>query len=147
MNHDKVYSLYRSAIRAGILIRPDTCSRCGERPGYGRDGRSLIQGHHHDYSKPLDVEWICAKCHRVETPLPENPGAPTPGERNGWSKLTENNVREIRKLRSEGHSYYAMAKVFGVNETTIRRVALGFIWSHVKDENEERAALAAKEAK
>jgi ribosomal protein S27AE len=38
------------------LIRPDTCSKCGE-SGY-------IVAHHHDYDKPLDVIWLCLRCDR-----------------------------------------------------------------------------------
>lgn len=48
----------RRAVKSGKLERPSTCSRCGE------GGR--IEGHHHDYSKPLEVEWLCARCHRRE---------------------------------------------------------------------------------
>lgn len=43
------------ALRAGRLIRPSTCSACGE-PG-------LIEAHHDDYDKPLDVIWLCTSCH------------------------------------------------------------------------------------
>ncbi len=50
------------AIRAGIVKRPEACSKCpNKRP----------QGHHHDYSKPLDVVWLCTKHHALEHhPLP-----------------------------------------------------------------------------
>lgn len=42
------------AIEAGRLSsRP--CQKCG--------GTLNLQAHHHDYSKPLDVEWLCSKCH------------------------------------------------------------------------------------
>jgi hypothetical protein len=44
-----------SAIRAGVIARPDTCERCGT--------QGNVEGHHHDYSKPLDVEWLCRTCH------------------------------------------------------------------------------------
>ena len=43
------------AIRCGKLIRPDTCSECGK--------KSKPEAHHDDYSKPLEVRWLCRSCH------------------------------------------------------------------------------------
>src|ERR1700733_276343 len=43
------------AVENGTLVRPARCSRCGSTKD--------IQAHHPDYSKPLDVEWLCCKCH------------------------------------------------------------------------------------
>lgn len=43
------------AIRHGKVVRPDACERCG--------AKGNVEGHHHDYSKPLDVEWLCRPCH------------------------------------------------------------------------------------
>lgn len=43
------------AIRNGSLNR-EPCSFCGN---------PKSQAHHHDYSKPLDVTWVCFKCHRI----------------------------------------------------------------------------------
>lgn len=45
----------RQAILNGKMVRPDFCSVCGE--------REKVQGHHADYSKPLEVQWLCQKCH------------------------------------------------------------------------------------
>lgn len=42
------------AVRRGRLLR-QPCEVCG-------DAKS--EAHHHDYSKPLEVEWLCFKCHR-----------------------------------------------------------------------------------
>lgn len=44
------------AIRRGFLVRPETCSRCGV-------ADPKINAHHEDYSKPLDVQWLCYRCH------------------------------------------------------------------------------------
>ncbi len=42
-----------NAIRAGRLKR-QPCEICSKK----------AQAHHEDYSKPLDVQWLCFKCHR-----------------------------------------------------------------------------------
>jgi ribosomal protein S27AE len=46
------------AVRQGRIERPAECPRCGV---VGK-----IQGHHKDYSKPLEVEWLCGLCHGQE---------------------------------------------------------------------------------
>lgn len=50
--------LVQRAVKSGALIRPERCSRCN------REGK--ITGHHPDYSKPLDVIWLCHPCHAQE---------------------------------------------------------------------------------
>lgn len=53
-----VYARYKRAIRRGELRRPGTCSKCG--------ASGKIHGHHPDYSRPLDVVWLCVNCHWAE---------------------------------------------------------------------------------
>lgn len=48
------------AIRSGLLIRPEYCSVC-----YFINEDIRIEAHHSDYSKPLDVIWMCTSCHRI----------------------------------------------------------------------------------
>lgn len=44
------------AVQRGELEKKP-CERCGA---------LKVEAHHHDYSKPLDVEWLCKKCHNKE---------------------------------------------------------------------------------
>ena len=48
--------LYR-AVKAGKITKPLECSVCNQ-------AHDHIHGHHDDYSKPLEVRWLCPRCHR-----------------------------------------------------------------------------------
>ena len=43
------------AKRSGAVTVPDFCSSCGL--------AGPVEGHHEDYSKPLEVTWLCTGCH------------------------------------------------------------------------------------
>ena len=47
-----------SAVKRGDLVRPAICTKCGSRRN--------IQASHDDYRRPLDVEWLCARCHNAK---------------------------------------------------------------------------------
>lgn len=52
------------------------------------------------------------------------------GEVNGRSKLTEDDVREIRRTYRKGLGGQ-MGRKYGVDRVTIRAVAIGKLWSHI----------------
>jgi hypothetical protein len=51
-------NMVKAAIKRGELKRPEVCQ------GYQGCWRSDIHAHHEDYSKPLEVVWLCAWCHK-----------------------------------------------------------------------------------
>ena len=59
-NQEKVraHGILAYHIKKGTIERPDHCERCHT--------PCTPHGHHHDYSRPLDVEWLCAGCHKEE---------------------------------------------------------------------------------
>lgn len=59
---DKAQNVLERAVEKGLVLRGSHCQACGA-AGEMKDGRSTIQAHHPDYNKPLDVEWLCQKCH------------------------------------------------------------------------------------
>jgi len=58
-NPEKYYAhtAVSNAIRSGELMKPNNCEKCG--------AERLLHAHHPDYSKPLDVEWLCVPCHTL----------------------------------------------------------------------------------
>lgn len=51
---DRARQRVHKAVKSGRLLR-EPCKFCGA---------TRVQAHHHDYNKPLDVTWVCFKCHR-----------------------------------------------------------------------------------
>lgn len=52
----RAHAAVRQAVLDGSMFKPSVCSRCGS-------SKSIV-AHHADYAKPLEVEWLCHKCHK-----------------------------------------------------------------------------------
>lgn len=48
----------RNAVIKGLVVKPTKCEIC--------NATKDLEGHHPDYSKPLDVIWMCKDCHVEE---------------------------------------------------------------------------------
>lgn len=55
----KVYAKLAQALTDGTVIKPHKCEMCSVEEGNG----IKIEAHHKDYLKPLEVMWLCKKCH------------------------------------------------------------------------------------
>ena len=53
---DRARYLVSYEVQCGRLLRPAICSNC--------NNEGKIHGHHDDYTKPLDVRWLCEPCHK-----------------------------------------------------------------------------------
>ena len=58
-NHKNANEAVVLALKLGHISNPGVCYGCGATSDERR-----IEAHHHDYSKPLDVVWLCTPCHR-----------------------------------------------------------------------------------
>jgi len=60
-NHNKLknraHRLVYKAIKRGTLNPNSVCKKC--------DLKCKTEAHHADYNKPLEVSWLCGKCHRT----------------------------------------------------------------------------------
>lgn len=45
-------------VRLGKLKKPIKCQKCKK--------VTKVEAHHKDYTKPLEVKWLCRTCHRLE---------------------------------------------------------------------------------
>ena len=48
------------ALERGQIEKPNKCEDCG-----GEFPSRQIHAHHEDYSKRMDVEWLCRQCHDI----------------------------------------------------------------------------------
>lgn len=52
---EAAYGAVYGAVRAGRLTKPSACQGCGR--------NVHLHAHHEDYRQPLNVVWLCARCH------------------------------------------------------------------------------------
>lgn len=45
------------ALKKGLLVRGTMCVKCGS--------GGVIEAAHTDYNKPMEIIWLCVKCHRT----------------------------------------------------------------------------------
>lgn len=61
------HHMVRQAVNWGTLKRPDHCENCGEKVSTRRTRRGKqiepLSAHHEDYAKPMEIVWLCRKCH------------------------------------------------------------------------------------
>jgi hypothetical protein len=64
-NHPEAYkahiTVYR-ALKSGKLVKPKTCADCLQ--------ERRLSAHHEDYTKPLEVDWLCSSCHKLRHLIP-----------------------------------------------------------------------------
>lgn len=89
----------QEAVRRGILTRPESCSACGE-------PSKRIHGHHPDYMKPLDVRWLCPRCHKSAHGFQHRPDQAV--------------IMERLKTALEVRGYTYVGKYLGVSGNTVR---------------------------
>lgn len=113
------------AIRNGQMRRLP-CEACGT--------EERVHAHHEDYSKPLDVHWLCLQCHKNAHPVSEEDKrvkfseakkARLYGEENPNASLSDELARQVRAALDLGISQERVAKAFDVHQTTISRIKLG----------------------
>lgn len=54
----KARGLIGKAVLRGKIIKLNYCAACLKE-------KDILHGHHEDYSKPLEVIWLCPSCHRL----------------------------------------------------------------------------------
>jgi hypothetical protein len=112
------------AIRKGRMARLP-CEVCGT--------RERVHAHHHDYSKPLDVRWLCLQCHKDAHPVDDEDKvvkfsgakrAELNGGDNPNAMLSDADACQVRALLAAGISQQKIAVLYGVHQTTISRIKL-----------------------
>jgi hypothetical protein len=90
-----------AAVLQGKIIKPEQCANCGQ--------RQQLCAHHPDYSKPLEVVWLCYQCHaNLHAPKQSDPVVKPPKKQAiKWHRfvvsVTEGQFEVLRKIAFEKH--------------------------------------------
>ncbi len=104
------------------------CEKCGITEKEHLDNLGFILSVHHIDKNKLNNNMdnlicLCSKCHTIIHDMK--------GEKSHRSKLTTEEVKEIKKLKDKKHRL-EVAEKYNVNERTIRSIWDGTNWKHIK---------------
>lgn len=129
----RAHWMVNAAIRSGQLIK-QPCSICGA---------EKAQAHHGDYNKPLDIKWLCVKCHKqehghVKQPKRINIKDPSTGKTRTITvkkslvlidgmlrlpnKLYSVNKTRVIELRETGLSFSKIGRLLGISKATAYKI-------------------------
>lgn len=112
------------------------CRWCGS-----TDTKVVSTDHHKDETKRYCRCYSCGTTYRtIEVYEQQKPGPKGPsklphygkmGEKNHNAVMTEQDIKEIRRLRREGINLSVIAIRYGLSRSTISRIVNRKAWSHV----------------
>ena len=120
----KAHTAINNAIRYGKMTKLP-CEVCGE---------IKVEGHHEDYSKPLEVIWLC-KEHHEKTHHPKSISKnyikkekiprikEIKGKRRNVNSTYMTHLTKIQELRDSGKTYQQIADVLGISRSQVYKVA------------------------
>src|SRR6185295_8453314 len=113
--HEHAHAMVRIAISNGTLVR-QPCRECG---------KPKTHAHHDDYSRPLDVVWLCHLHHQLHHRSIQTwrRGAPS-GNRPG-AKITEAEVAAIRHSKDR---VVNIAAQYGLHRNHVYKIRSGLKW-------------------
>lgn len=100
--------LCHTAIKLGLLNRPEECEGCGE--------ASKLAAHHENYQEPLRVVFLCRQCHNeadLKLGLVRKHVYAAP--------LSLIQLEELFKLSDLGFNQCQIAKMLGIDNSTVSR--------------------------
>lgn len=110
----KAHAMVWHRIRTGELV-PQPCERCGE---------SKTHAHHEDYTKPLEVTWLCQPCHVARHKELVQAAGFVPkvlarGPKKGVEYPKSTQLPIAQKMRAAGKTYPEIALALGVTKGTV----------------------------
>ena len=120
--HRIAYELTRGPVPAGLFV----CHKCDVRSCVNPD--HLFLGTHRENMADMHAKGRGVAVGGARNGRHTKPEATARGERHGFAKFTLAQVVEIRARLAGGETQRGLARVLGVNGSTIRCIALGRTW-------------------